>query len=49
MPFVYEVAMAYNRIYLGGPSTGNNVIFAMGVGGKLCHAYKTCQSITFSN
>jgi len=41
--------MAYNRIYLSGPSIRNNVIFAMGVGGKLYQAYKTCQFVTFSN
>jgi hypothetical protein len=45
----HKIGVIHIGIYHGGPSSGNNAISTMGVGGKLCYVCRTHQSITFSN
>jgi len=45
----HKIGGAHIGLYLGGSSNGNNAIFVLHVGGKLCHACGTHQSITLSN
>ncbi len=45
----HKIGGAHIGMYFGGSSNGNNAICVLGVGGKLCHACRTHQSITFNS
>jgi hypothetical protein len=45
----HKIGGAHIGMYLGRSSNGNNVIFVVGVGAKLCHACRRHQFFTLSN